>query len=101
MLGLKPSIWPPLLALVVSVHGLCEELIPVTLKRRNVDHGGDDRPEAPAACLIPQVDALVGGADERALPWLDHFLAAVAWAIALCSAGDECFELRHFGPAHG
>ena len=41
-----------------------------------------DRPEAPSASFVPQIGVAIRGADENALARLDHFLAAVARAIA-------------------
>src|SRR5262249_8087801 len=44
--------------------------------------------------------SVVGCADEDTLPWLDHFLAAVTWAIALDLAADEGLDQRRLGTRH-
>ena len=61
-----------------------------------VDVAGLDRPEPAAAGFVAQIGALVGGADEAALPRLDHFMAAVGRPIAFGLPGDESLEQRRF-----
>ena len=51
------------------------------------------------AGFVAQIGLLVGGADEAALPRLDHFVAAIAWPVAFGLAGDEGFQQRRFPTA--
>jgi hypothetical protein len=82
------------------VRGFGEELVSVAHQGLQIDVAGFDRPEAPPAGLVTQVGFLVCGADEEALPRLDHLHPSVAWPVALDGAGDERFQQRRFRAVH-
>ena len=87
--------------LLVQRHRLSEKLVTIARKRGSVDRAALDRPETPAAGFITQIRRLVRGADEDALTGFDHFLAPVAWPVALHRPRDECLQCRGFGPVEG
>src|SRR5262249_31535802 len=69
---LKVAIGPPRHASAVERDGFGEQLIAVVFEGFEIDLARFDRPEPAVAGLIAQVDLLVGGAEEHALPWLVH-----------------------------
>src|SRR5205809_749085 len=86
---------PPSFALPVFLPAFPPEAL-----ERSVDASRLNWPVPPPTSLVAQIRVPVGCADEDALPWLDHFLAAVTWAIALHLAADEGLEQRRLGTRH-
>jgi hypothetical protein len=67
----------------------------------DIDAPRFDRPEPPAPGLVAQVRALIGRADEHALPRFDDLAPSVTWTITLDGPGNERFQQSDFGPVHG
>jgi hypothetical protein len=70
------------------VQRLREQLIAITLQSIDIDCPDLDGPEPPTARLIAQVNVLVRGANENALPWLVLIEPAIGGAISLLLAGQ-------------
>jgi hypothetical protein len=69
---LEVAVRPPRHAAAVELHRLGEQLVAIDRQRINRDGAGNQRPEATAAGFVAQIAFFIGGADEDALPRLDH-----------------------------
>ena len=87
MIALEFGGRPPRRALAVERDRFGEQLIAVTLQRRDVNVASLDRPEAAATGFVAQIGVLVGRSDKNALPWLDHLQTPVRTAGSVRSCG--------------
>src|SRR5262249_12050712 len=93
MLLLEFGIGPPMHAAAIEVDGLGKYLIVILAQCVEVNIAALDRPKTPVAGFVLQIERLVRGADEHALPWLMHFFPSPWRAIALGIADKEFFEV--------
>src|SRR5262245_29092443 len=81
-----------MLAAMIESDGFSEQSIAGLPQAVEVDLTRDNRPNAAITGFIFEVSAPVDTADENALPGLDDFVAAVAWAIPFVSSREERLE---------
>jgi hypothetical protein len=101
MFALKVFIRPPWFAAAPALASFGKQLVAIVLQGVKIDKAGLNRPKAPAASFVPQINIAIGGADEQALPWLYHLQSPIARPVALHGTRDKRFEFRRFGLAHG
>ena|SRR5208282_2291898 len=88
-------------AILEQMNGLREQLVPVSFESLDVDFTHGYGPEASGAGFVPEIDGLVGGADEQALAGFKDFTSPVFWKVSFLGLGQEFFQGMGFDGIEG